>query len=187
MAAIFHFSLIRTTDSLRSSLVVSSYIESMGIGVWISFLSCIEAEICVISHQLPVNGSHLWFIPYSFISHSCEYFSRVAQPRKRRYNLWNFIAIVYGSRDIRYFVSTSGNGSHLWFLPYPHIWHSWGQFVVSPDLKNMGIAVGISLLSCIVTELHLIPFFQPPSWIYDFRFLPTVFLMVPLKSLPSKT
>jgi len=31
---------------------------------------------------------------------------------------------------------------------------------VSTDLKNTGIAVWISLLSCIVTELHLIPFFS---------------------------
>jgi len=43
---------------------------------------------------------------------------------------------------------------------------------VSPE--NMGIVVGISLLSCIETELRLISFFQPPSWISDFRFHPTV-------------
>jgi len=35
-----------------------------------------------------------------------------------------------------------------------------GSLVVSPDLENMGIAVGISLLSCIETELHLISFFS---------------------------
>jgi len=61
------------------------------------------------------------------------------------------------------------------------------SLVVSPDHENMGIAVGISLLSCIETELRLISFLQPSSWIYDFRFHPTVFLMVPLKSLPPKT
>jgi len=55
------------------------------------------------------------------------------------------------------------------------------------DLENMGIAVGISLLSCIETELRLISFLQPPSWISDFRYHPTVFLMVALKSLPPKT
>jgi len=31
----------------------------MGIAVGISFLSCVEAEICVISDLLPVNGSQL--------------------------------------------------------------------------------------------------------------------------------
>jgi len=96
------------SDSLRSSLVVSPYLENMGIVVGISFLSCIEAEICVISYLLPVNGSHLWFIPYSYIGYFSEYFSRVARPRKHRYSRWNFVAIMYGSRDIRYFISTSG-------------------------------------------------------------------------------
>jgi len=46
----------------------------------------------------------------------------------------------------------------------------WGSLVVSTDLENMGIAVGISLLSCIEIELRLISFLQPPSWISDFRF-----------------
>jgi len=32
--------------------------------------------------------------------------------------------------------------------------------VVLPNLENLGIAVGISLLSCIVCELHLIPFLR---------------------------
>jgi len=61
------------------------------------------------------------------------------------------------------------------------------SLIVSSDLENMGIAVGISLLLCIDTELRLISFFQPPSWISDFRFHPKVFLMVPLKSLSPKT
>jgi len=57
---------------------------------------------------------------------------------------------------------------------------------MSLDLKNMGTAVGILLLSCIETELRLISFFQPPSWISDFRFNPTVFLIVPLNFYPQK-
>jgi len=63
----------------------------------------------------------------------------------------------------------------------------WSSLVVSSNLENMGIAVEISLLSCIETELRLISFLQPPSWISDFRFHPTVFLMVPLKILRPKT
>jgi len=43
-----------------------------------------------------------------------------------------------------------------------------------PDLKNMCIAVGISLLMCLKTELRLISFLQLPSWISDFRFHPAV-------------
>jgi len=48
MAAIFDFSFIRTSDSLRSSLVVSPDLENIGIIVGITFLSCIEAVIRVI-------------------------------------------------------------------------------------------------------------------------------------------
>jgi len=59
MAAIFDFSLIRTSDSLWGSLVVSPDLENMGIAVEISLLSSIEAEIYVISYLLPVTGSHL--------------------------------------------------------------------------------------------------------------------------------
>jgi len=62
-----------------------------------------------------------------------------------------------------------------------------GSLIVSSDLENMGIDVGISFLSCIETELRLISFFQLPCWISDFRFHPTVFLMVPLKIVPPKT
>jgi len=67
---------------------------------------------------------------------------------------------------------------------------TWGIILISliglPDLENMGIAVGISLLSGIEIELRLISFYQPPSWISDFWFYPTVFLMVLLRSLPRK-
>jgi len=69
MAAIFDFSLISTFDSLRSSLVVSPDLENMGIAVEISLLSCIEAEIHVISYLLPVNGSHLKFLFFPNMGH----------------------------------------------------------------------------------------------------------------------
>jgi len=162
MAAIFDFSLFRTSGILRSSLIGLSDLENMGIAVGISLLSCIEAEIYVISHLLPVNvsdlwflhfpkwgiirsslivlpdlenmgiavgillllcieakindisyllpviGSHFLFILYPYIEHSSEYFSRVARPQRHRYSHWNFVATVYRSRDIRYFVSISG-------------------------------------------------------------------------------
>jgi len=62
-----------------------------------------------------------------------------------------------------------------------------GNLFVSSDHENMGIAVGILLISCIETELRLISFFQPPSWSSDFRFHPTVLLMAPLKRLLPKT
>jgi len=108
-AAIFDFSLFRTSSILRSSLItliVLPDLENMGIAVGILLLLCIEAEIYVISYIRPVNVSHLWYIPYPYIGHSSEFFSRVAWPRKYRYSRWNFVAIVYR------------------FLPCPHIWPS---------------------------------------------------------------
>jgi len=59
MAASFDFSQIQTSVILMSTLVVLPDLENMGIAVGISFISCIEAEICVISYLLPVNVSHL--------------------------------------------------------------------------------------------------------------------------------
>jgi len=59
MEAIFDFSLIRTSDSLRSCLVVSPYLENMGIAVGILLLLCLEAKIYVISYLLSVNRGHL--------------------------------------------------------------------------------------------------------------------------------
>jgi len=68
-----------------STLVVLPDLENMGIAVGISFLSCIEAEICDISYLLPVNGCHLRIIRDPSIGHSYDYSSRVARPQKRGY------------------------------------------------------------------------------------------------------
>jgi len=79
--------------------------------------SKMTAAICAISYLLPVTGSLLWFIPYPYIGHSSEYFSRVVRPRKHGYSRRNFVSIVHISWDMRYFISTSG----LWqpSLTYP--------------------------------------------------------------------
>jgi len=49
MVAIFDFSLMRTSVSLRTGLVVSLYLENIGIAVGISLLSRIETELRFIS------------------------------------------------------------------------------------------------------------------------------------------
>jgi len=67
MTAIFDLSPIRTSDILRSTSVVLSDLENIGIAVGISLLSCMEAEIYVISYLLPVNGSHFLFLSYPHI------------------------------------------------------------------------------------------------------------------------
>jgi len=59
MSAIFDFSFFQTWDIIRSSLIRLPDLKNIGIAVEIPLLLCIEAEICVISYLLPVNGSHL--------------------------------------------------------------------------------------------------------------------------------
>ena len=56
---IFDSQLIHTSGGLRSGLVVLPDRENMGIAVGISLLSCIEAEINVMSFQLRVNGRNI--------------------------------------------------------------------------------------------------------------------------------
>jgi len=99
MSAIFDFSSFQTWDIIRSTLIGLPDLENMGIAVGIQLLSCIEAEICVISYLLPVNGSHLWYLTDPNIGHSYAYSSRVARPRKHGYSRWNFVAITYTIED----------------------------------------------------------------------------------------
>ena len=58
MAANFYLRHTQMTDSIPTSLFVLPDPENMGIAVRFSLLSCIRAEIYVISHVLPVNGRH---------------------------------------------------------------------------------------------------------------------------------
>ena len=56
------------------------------------------------------------------------------------------------------------------------------------DPENIGVALGISLLSRVQAELHVFNFIcRPPSWIYQFRFGRTVLLAVPLDSWVRET
>jgi hypothetical protein len=73
-------------------------------------------------------------------------------------------------------------------LPVTPTWESIRTSpTVFPDPDNMGIAVGISFLSCIEAEIRFVSFLQPPSWISDFRIHPAVFMMVPLTILLLET
>ena len=53
-----------TSDSMFNSLVVLLDPENMSICVGLSLLSCLQAEINVISCLLPVTSRHLWFTTY---------------------------------------------------------------------------------------------------------------------------
>ena len=52
-------------------------------------------------------------------------------------------------------------------FPFPVLSHS---ILMSPngklDPENIGIAVGISLISCLGTEIHAFEVWRPPSWIF---------------------
>ena len=55
----------------------------------------------------------------------------------------------------------------FWIFPLPVWSHS---ILMSPigklDPENIGIAVGISLTSCLGTEIHAFEVWRPPSWIF---------------------
>ena len=76
--------------------------------VGISLLTCIRAEIYVISCLFPVYGRHLWFPTYPDVKQSSQKPLRVARSWKHGYSHWNFFAILYTSWDTRYFLSAFG-------------------------------------------------------------------------------
>jgi len=53
--------------------------------------------------------------------------------------------------------------------------------------ENIGLVDGISLLSCLQVEINVFPDRGPPSWICDCRLRRTVFPIVLLDFLPTKT
>ena len=66
----------------------------------------------------------------------------------------------------RYTQSTF-TGRHLEFFSLPVWFYS---ILICPneklDPKNIGIAVGISLISCLGAEIHAFEVWRPPSWIF---------------------
>ena len=83
-----------------------------------------------------------------------------------------YYRLVTAIFDFRHTQTSDGIPTSLFVLPHP---------------ENMGIAVGISLLSCIRTEIRVTTLFQPPSWISGFHFHLAVLLIAPLRSLTPKT
>ena len=57
----------------------------------------------------------------------------------------------------------------FWMFPLPVQSHS---ILMSPigklDPENIGIAAGISLISCLEAEIHAFEVWRPPSWIFLF-------------------
>ena len=75
-----------------------------------------------------------------------------------------------------------------WIFPLPVWSHS---LLVCPngklDPENIGIAVGISLISCLEAEIHAFDVLRPPFWITHFQFGCTVSELVPLECWTQKT
>ena len=75
-----------------------------------------------------------------------------------------------------------------WNFPLPVWSHS---HVMIPngklDPENIGIAVGIPLISCLEAEIHAFDVLKPPFWITYFRFGCTVSELVLLECWTPKT
>jgi len=94
---------------------------------------------------------------------------------------WNFVAIMSTSRDIR-MSRLEAAILDFWLPVTSDIIPNSTVGYLAP--KNIRVAVGILLLSCLQVEIYVFPDWRPLSWISDFRLCRTVFPIVPLGSLP---
>ena len=127
----------------------------MGIAVGISLLSCIRAEIYANTHVLPVIGRHLWFPTYLDVRQSTSFFvfpdpenmriavgiSLLLCVRAEIYVSSCLLPVIIIIFDFRHKLTSDS-------LPI--------SLSMSPVLENTGVAVGISLLSCVRAELYVI-------------------------------
>ena len=189
MAAIFDLRNTQTSESIPTSLYVLPDPENMGIGVGISLLSRIEAEI----NRLPIclrSMAAIFYLRHTHISDSIpiELSLRASRLRKHGHSCWNFVAVLY-TRWAIYVTSylLPVNGRHLWSTTHTNIgqyFHFFPQFLTPKTIYCRWNFVAIKYK---LIEISAITLFQPPSWISDFRFHPTKILIAPLKSLTPKT
>jgi len=84
----------------------------------------------------------LWFLPFPHIEHFSEKSSRVrvARCRKHGCSRWNFVSIMYRSRDMRYFSYLLPVNAAIFDLsPIRTSGILRSTSVVLPDLENIGI------------------------------------------------
>ena len=131
----------------------------MGLDVGISLISCLEAEIHAFEVWRPPSG----IIHFRF---GCTVFDIVpleCWTQKHRYSRRNFVDISSGSEDTCIWSLQAA------ILDYPlPVWlhRFWSSPVEMLDPKNVGLAVGISLTSCLEAEIHAFEVWRPPSWIF---------------------
>ena len=66
-----------------------------------------SGDTSIFSSEAAISKCSLPVSLYLIVQH-CHYVYFIAGHRKQRYSRWNFVAIMYTSRDIRYCLSTSG-------------------------------------------------------------------------------
>jgi len=193
MAAILDFWLPLTSSSIGTSSTELLDLENVGVAVEISLLFWVWAEIYVISYLLPdvlgmtLNCIHIFIVTGSFLYwcvmrpasqrlfiHSCIY---------QRILIISYLATFLGTNSLsvlmcRKVVNQSVNIYFRLMAAIFDLRHAQTSdniptsLSVLPNPKNMDIAVGISLLSCLEAQIfhvrmwiHVFPIWPPPSWI----------------------
>ena len=137
----------------------------MGLAVRISLISCLEAEIRAFEVWRPPS----WIFPLPVWSYGILMsFNGKLDPEN--------IGIAVGSS----LISRLGVEIHALEVKRPPSWSfplrvSSHSIRISPsgmlDLKNVGFAVGISVISCVLpcleAKIHAFEVFWPPSWIFS--------------------
>ena len=136
----------------------------MGLAVGVSLISCLEAEI----HAFEVRRPPSWLLPLPVWSHSILMSLNGKLDTK---NIGIAVGISLISRLEAEIHALEVKRPPSWIFPLPVLSHS---IRISPsgmlDLKNVGFAVGISVISCVLpcleAEIHAFEDFWPPSWIF---------------------
>jgi hypothetical protein len=135
----------------------------MGITVGIPLLSCIRAEILVISHLLLVSGGHLWSPTYPDIGQSSHLLVRVAWPHHFGYRSTNFVPIMLNLQgEVRILP--------VWRLPswISHFRAVFAMILIvlqNSSTSETWIVFNIVFLSCSYAEIWVFPIWSPPYWI----------------------
>jgi len=125
-------------------------------------LSCIQADIHVIPYSPPVTGHHLWFLTYPDTRQCLEQFCRVAWHRKHRYSRWKFRCyLAYKLRCTLFSIHFRLLAAIIDLSLTPTHGSAYNSPIVLLDIDNIGIIVGISLLSRIQAEKYAIPYSLP--------------------------
>ena len=122
--AIFHSSQIHTSSSLRSISVCVARPgnhENMGWAVRISLLSCLEAEIYIMSFVLPING-RVFELRHTQTSDSiptCLSFSPDSENMSIVVGTFSLFYVQAEIFDIAYILPV--NGAQVWITSHPDV------------------------------------------------------------------